>query len=60
MAKQLVMNTYNNSYASHHIPNTTNTDEGKGGTTNEVYLLYNMICMYAELYMIVAIVRQFV
>jgi hypothetical protein len=54
------MNTYNNSYASHRIPNTANTDEGKGGTTNEVYLLYNMICMYAELYMIVAIVRQFV
>jgi hypothetical protein len=54
------MNTYNNSYASHRIPKTANTDEGKGGTTNEVYLLYNMICMYAELYMIVAIVRQFV
>jgi hypothetical protein len=40
---------------SHSEP--VNSDEGKGDTTNEVYLLYYMIRMYAELYMIVAIVR---
>ena len=48
MAKQLMTDTYTNFYASHHIPNAPNANEGKECTMNldKVYHLYAVLVLH--------------